>query len=154
MKRCAALLGALLAACATPLDEAEVAVDRVAARWLPPIVPGETPMAVLEAAFGAPTASFDAGRLRCWVIAMVEADAKVEVRADGTVPSPVVLGGGRERSARRAALLQRGDRRVVSAADLAARELWPTVREAEFHLVALDDGRGRIARHALVRVLP
>lgn len=152
-RRIAVAGGAVLAACATGLGEQDVAIDRIAARWLPAIQVGITSVAELERRLGPPTTTFGAAE-HCWVLVPVDADARVDVRDDGCCPSMASLGGGAARTAHRAELLRNGECRVVAAADLAARCLWPTVREAEFHLVVVAGGDGRVARWSLVRVLP
>ena len=145
--------GFVLAACATALGEQDVGVERIAARWLPPITAGQTSVAELSRTLGPPTATIGGGE-HCWVLMPVDAEARVEVRSDGYCPGQASLGGGATRTAHRAELLRTGVCRCVTAAELAARALWPTVREAEFHLVVVDDGDGRVARWSLLRVLP
>lgn len=156
-RRVLAVVGtALLAACATPLREENVELARVRARWLPTLLDDETPVAALTKSFGDPTATFEGGRLRCWVLMLVEKDLQVVVDADGAVQATPAVdrSSGEARSARRAALDAAGTLRPVTAQDLAERALWPTWREAECHLVVAVDANGYVVRHQLLRVLP
>jgi len=152
----AAALALLPAACATPLVEDHVATAHVQQRWAPAIVAGETPVAALERAFGPPTATFEQGRLRGWVLMLVEKGLVVAVDDEGRVRTepPVRRDSGAARSARRAAIDADGELRTVAAADLAERALWPTWREGEYHLIASVDAAGRVARWSFRRVLP
>ncbi len=147
---------AFAAACATPLAEEFVEPARLRARWLPALLDDETPVAALEAKLGAPTAVFEGGRLRCWVLMLVEKDLQVEVDGDGVMRTtpPVDRSSGDARTARRAALDAAGTLRTVTAQDLADRALWPVWREAECHLVVAVDASGYVVRHQLLRVLP
>jgi hypothetical protein len=144
------------AACESALDERCVELAVVAERMLPPIVDGATTLAELAQALGAPAAEFEGGRVRGWALLLVEPDLRVDVDDDGMMqPSrPIDRGSGAARSARREALAAQGALRVVTAADVAGRALWPTWREAEYHLLVVDDGSGRVGRHAVLRVLP
>lgn len=146
---------AVLSACATPLAETHTDLAAVAA-MLPSIVDGVAAVAEVEATHGAPTARFDGGRVLVWTLLLVEPDLRIDVDGRGVMrPTPDVdRKGGAARSARRAALAARGALRTVPAADVAAREVWPVWREAEYHLVVEADASGRVARHSFQRVLP
>lgn len=150
------LAAAALAGCATPLAERHVEAAHVQQRWLPAIVEGRTPVGALERAFGPPTATFEGGRLRCWVLMLVEKGLAVEVDNAGRMRGGAVelLRSGEARTRRRAAIDADGELRAVTPADHAARALWPTWREAEFHLVAVVDEEGRIERWSFPRALP
>lgn len=152
----AAVATSWLAACATPLDEARVEPMHAQQRWLPAIVADATPVGALERSFGPPTATFERGRLRCWALMLVEKGLAVDVDDDGRMrPQPAVdRGSGAARTARREAIDAAGELRAVTAADVAARALWPVWREAEFHLVAVVDEEGLVSRWSFVRVLP
>lgn len=150
------IAAAALAGCATSLAEQHVEAAHVRQRWLPAIVEGKTPVGTIERAFGPPTAAFEGGRLRCWALMLVEKGLVVDVDGDGRVRGGdfALLRTGEARSGRRAALDAAGELRAVTAADVAARALWPTWREAEFHLVACVDEEGIVARWTFTRVLP
>jgi hypothetical protein len=148
---------ALLAcACQSLIGEEHVGLEHVQVRWLPSIDDGRTPVQALEGSLGAPSARFEHGRLRCWVLMLVEKGLRVDVDGDGLMrPSPEVdRSTGAARTRRRAGIDAGGECRVVSANDVIARDLWPTWREAEFHLVVVVAADGRIERHSLLRVLP
>lgn len=152
----AAALAAVLGACATPLAEELVEPMRVQQRWLPEVVVGKTPVGAIERSFGPPTATFEHGRLRCWALMLVEKGLTVDVDDEGRMrPHPEVdRGSGAARTARRAAIDAAGELRAVTAADHAARALWPAWREAEFHLVAVVDEEGLVERWSFLRALP
>lgn len=147
---------AVLGACATPLVEERVEPTRVQQRWLPDLVVGKTPVGAIERSFGPPTATFERGRLRCWVLMLVEKGLTVDVDDEGRMrPQPEVdRGSGATRTARRAAIDAAGELRAVTAVDHAERALWPVWREAEFHLVAVVDEEGLVERWSFARVLP
>jgi hypothetical protein len=154
--RVAAAVAALLGACATPLSEERVELAHVRQRWLPAITEGKTPVGAIEQAFGPPTASFEAGRVRCWTLMLVEKGLKVAVdEAARMRADPIVVrSSGAARTERRAALDADGQLRAVTPADQADRALWPVWREAEFHLVAVVDEEGLVARWSFTRALP
>lgn len=154
-RRSAAAAALLLGACISPLAEEHVALA-AAQRHLPALVAGSTPVAAIEQAYGPATATMEQGRLRCWVLMLVEPRLDVDVDGNGRMRPipPVDRGSGAARTARRAALAAAGSLRVVSPADHAARALWPAWREAEYHLTAVVDAQGRVARWSFVRVLP
>lgn len=145
----------LLGACVAQLSEDHVGPESIQ-RLLPALTPGATPVAALEQAYGPATVAFEQGRLRCWVLMLVEPDLRIDVDGEGLMRAtpPVDRESGTARSARRAALVAAGALRAVSPADHAARALWPVWREAEYHLTAVVDARGRVADWSLVRVLP
>lgn len=154
--RIAALTAALLGGCASPLAERFVETAHVQARWLPPITAGATPVGALAQAFGPPTAVFEGGHLRCWVLMLVEKELAVDVDDDGCMRGGAVERphSGEARTQRRAALDAAGELRTVTPADHAARALWPTWREAEYHLVAAVDEAGIVERWSFTRALP
>lgn len=152
----AALLAGAFGACATSLAETHVEVEHVRQRWLPTIKEGVTPVGALEQAFGPPTASFERGRLRCWVLMLVEKGLVVTVDDQARMRSDAVAWptSGAARTQRRAAIDADGRLRAVTPAEHAERALWPVWREAEFHLVAVVDEEGRVDRWSFTRALP
>lgn len=139
--------------CASALVEDRVEVAHVEQRWLPRIVDGRSSIDDLVARLGAPTMTFDGGRLNGWILQLHEDGVRAQLAQDGTIPGPRDLGSGRARTQRRENIDRDGELRTVSAADLRERAVWPVRREAEFHLVVVQTG-GLVERHVLRRVLP
>ncbi len=138
--------------------------ERVAERWLPPLVEGKTTRGELVAALGEPL-PFDGGRVGVWRLLLVldpaplSADA-CEERLDeielvwahpgrpGAVVDLYALAERRER------LLATGAMIPVGAEVHPDHPRHLLTREAEFHLVAAFRPDGVLARSALRRVMP
>lgn len=136
-----------------PPGEAYAAESYVRARWLPPLHDGTTRRDDVIAELGAPTATFQAGRIHAYRLLLVERDAPLASSGYDTLVS--FWGGIVGTDARREALsTERRALVVMREAPDDERLLWELTREAEYGLVLVFDQGGMLQRHRLTRVLP
>lgn len=148
------LLAALPTGCATPLREDCVEPVHIRERWLPPIENGCTTIDTLGARLGQETRRFESGSVRVWVLVLVESEVEPDLATYLATESAWRWRSGDARSAYRERLDRHGRLATVSAEAIELRRLWPTRREAEYHLIVSVDDHGVVQRHSLLRVLP